>query len=336
MVANNDLILSCWNRNGGPCQPGDATGRPMPKHDKLSLPMKKSVIIIALLVAGLLFMQFAWRTPTASQTDNPAFARKVNLALRRTAHYLLREQGDSTSRIPAVQQSGIATFLVRLEHPFDYGQLPAILHQSLALHSIKDNYDVALLDCTNGELQLGYNYRDVTEKHDVPCGGRDQKRGCYTLQLTFATPMSDRPKATTAWWAWAVGFLLLGGAYAVWQKSPRKTNSELPPETASDEPSHLISVGQLLLNATNQSVSIAGSVHPLTYREAKLLHLFVRHPNQLLTRDFILKSVWEDEGIIVGRSADVFVSRLRKLLQPDATLRIVAVHGVGYRLEVIT
>ncbi|GAB4032937.1 winged helix-turn-helix domain-containing protein [Spirosoma jeollabukense] len=298
--------------------------------------MKKSVIIIALLVAGLLFMQFAWRTPSAGQGNKADFAKKVNLALRRTAHHLLIEKGDSTSRIPVVQHSTATTFLVRLEQPFDYGRLPTLLQQSLAIHQIKANYDVALVDCATGELQLGYNFLDVSGKNEIPCGGRQQKRGCYTLQLTFNTPVSPQPKATSILWAWAVGFLLVGGAYIVWQKSDKKTNSVLPPETIPRASDHLISVGQLSFNTTNQSVNVAGTMHPLTYREAKLLHLFVRHPNQLLTRDFILKSVWEDEGIIVGRSADVFVSRLRKLLQPDSTIRIVAVHGVGYRLEVIT
>ena len=88
------------------------------------------------------------------------------------------------------------------------------------------------------------------------------------------------------------------------------------------------------MDVENQLLYIADTHHNLTYREAKLLHLFVKNKNQLLERDFILKSVWEDEGIIVGRSIDVFVSRLRKLLQEDTSLKIVAVHGVGYRLEV--
>ena len=72
----------------------------------------------------------------------------------------------------------------------------------------------------------------------------------------------------------------------------------------------------------------------LTYREAKLLSLFIGNKNQVLERDFILKSVWEDEGIIVGRSVDVFVSRLRKMLSTDSLVKISAVHGVGYRMEV--
>ena len=295
--------------------------------------MRKIAVVVALLVAGLLFTQFVWLPPVMRPTDNHRFAQKVNLALRRTGHQLLLASGDSTSRISPVQQLNATTFLLRLEHPFDYGRLPALLQQSLAVHQINDNYDVAVLDCTNGQLQLGYNFRDVTEKNEVPCGGRDQKQGCYNLQLTFAASETTNHSAAI-WWSWAVGFLLLGGAYVVWQKSGWKPNPVLPATTDAAEPNHSVCVGNVSFNPANQSVSISGNTHPLTYREAKLLHLFLRHPNQLLERDFILKSVWEDEGIIVGRSVDVFVSRLRKLLQPDPLLRIVAVHGVGYRLEV--
>jgi len=72
----------------------------------------------------------------------------------------------------------------------------------------------------------------------------------------------------------------------------------------------------------------------LTYREAKLLNLFVLHQNQVLERSFILENVWADEGILVGRSIDMFVSRLRKLLRNDERIQLLAVHGVGYKMEV--
>ena len=65
----------------------------------------------------------------------------------------------------------------------------------------------------------------------------------------------------------------------------------------------------------------------------KLLAFFARHPDQVLQRDEILQQVWADEGVLVGRSLDMFVSRLRKKLAGDPTVSIVAVHGVGYRLE---
>ena len=296
--------------------------------------MRKWALVLALLAAGLLFGQFVRLTPTMP-TANHRRSEKINLALRRTAHRLLVNAGDSSSRIAPVRQLNATTFVIRLNHPFSYDRLPGLLQQSLDMYGINTNYDVAVLDCATNELQLGYNFLDVTEQKDVPCGGRDQQQGCYNLQLTFATP-EPVGQSALLWWPWAVGFLLLGGAYVVWQQSGRKTNPALSSDTATDESEPLIRVGQSAFNLTNQSVSVAGVTHPLTYREAKLLHLFLRHPNQLLERGFILKSVWEDEGIFVGRSVDVFVSRLRKLLQADPTLRLVAVHGVGYRLEVIT
>ncbi|MBK8554245.1 MAG: winged helix-turn-helix domain-containing protein [Lewinellaceae bacterium] len=64
-----------------------------------------------------------------------------------------------------------------------------------------------------------------------------------------------------------------------------------------------------------------------------MLAYFVGKPNQILPREQILQDVWEDEGIMVGRSLDVFVSRLRKLLQDDDSIKIMSVHGIGYRLE---
>lgn len=295
--------------------------------------MRKLAVVIAVLGASLLLTQFVWLAPAMNKTDKLLFAKKVNLALRRTAHHLLIEKGDSTSRILPVKQLKTTTFLVRLEHPFDYGRLPALLQQSLAIHKITDNYDVSVQNCVGGELQLGYNFLDLTERNEVPCGGRKQEPGCYTLQVSFNTAESHGQQAA-GWLPWALGFLLVGGAYVAWQQSTQKSTLPAPDTSNTDAQAGIIQIGQTTFNVSNQSLTIAGLTHTLTYRETKLLDLFSRHPNQLLERDFILKSVWEDEGIIVGRSVDVFVSRLRKLLHPDPTVRIVAIHGVGYRLDV--
>ncbi|TDB65911.1 winged helix-turn-helix domain-containing protein [Arundinibacter roseus] len=256
-----------------------------------------------------------------------AFAQHVNLALRRTAHGLLLAQGDSTSAIAPVQNPQEGVFTIQLEKAFEYDRIPQLLQESLTLHHISEAYDVAVLNCNTKEIALGYTFLDLAEPEGVPCNGRIQESGCYVLQISFqkATPT----KADTgAVWAGALGILLAGAGALVWYRGRQKT----PEQPESDK--HLISFGQTTFNPAEQTLVVAGMPHALTYREAKLLRLFALHPNQLLERDFILKSVWEDEGISVGRSVDVFVSRLRKLLQHDSTLRIASVHGVGYRLEV--
>lgn len=285
--------------------------------------------VAALLLAGLLFAQFARLNPAASSANSGHFSEKINLALRRTAHYLLVESGDTTSRIPPVEQTDSSTWLVRLERPFDYERLPALLQASFEVYDIRDNYDVAVLDCTSGELQLGYNFQDYAKNNEMPCGGRERARGCYNLQVIFLGKESKQVQ-NPLWWVLAWGCLLVGISMAAWQWSFRRKETPGSPKTESE----WLDFGNSRLDIANQLL-ISGTVrHSLTYREAKLLHLFVSRPNQLLERDFILKSVWEDEGVIVGRSVDVFVSRLRKMLRDDSTLQIVAVHGVGYRLEV--
>ena len=102
--------------------------------------------------------------------------------------------------------------------------------------------------------------------------------------------------------------------------------------TRADE-MHLIKFGNSVLNTTNQTLNTEGVETQLTFRELKLLQLFYQHKNKLLEKDFILKSVWGDEVIIVGRSVDVFVSRLRKLLKDNPSVKITNVHSVGYRFD---
>ncbi|GGK56221.1 response regulator transcription factor [Rufibacter glacialis] len=104
------------------------------------------------------------------------------------------------------------------------------------------------------------------------------------------------------------------------------------------EPNHalpeIIAFGASQLDFRNLQLQVGGRTHTLTHREAELLRLFAQHPHQLLRREEILQRLWQDDGYFVGRSLDVFISRLRKYLQPDSTLKITTVHGRGYKLEV--
>ena len=202
------------------------------------------------------------------------------------------------------------------------------------MHHIGTPYDVAVLDCTHGEMQLGYSFYDLKSPEGVACSGRVQEEGCHTLQVTFNAPIAATSTPSNLWWSGALGFLLAGCVGLVWYQIGRVNVPLKTSEPTLGQENNLLYLGQTTFDPANQSLVAAGTSHTLTYREAKLLRLFAEHPNQLLERSFILSSVWGDEGIIVGRSADVFVSRLRKLLQSDPTLRITSIHGVGYRLEV--
>ena len=96
----------------------------------------------------------------------------------------------------------------------------------------------------------------------------------------------------------------------------------------------MLQFGTYQLDTENLKLIHEKETKQLTKKEAGILQLFAQNQNKLLKREYILKTIWEDDGYFVGRSMDVFISRLRKLLEGDAGVKIVNVHGMGYRFEV--
>jgi hypothetical protein len=307
-------------------------------HSFKNLKREKVLALISLLGLCVWLAYVGWSVMQNRPSQDSLSAEKVNLALRRTAHLLLQAAGDSTSRIGAVQHTAAYTWVVQLPHDFDYAQLPLLLQKSLAVHAITCKYDVAVLGCGDGTLLLGYNSADVAATSDIACLGRDfpEISPCYALQLRLFPERTDTATLPSMGWLIAVAIVLLLFGVGVLIFPPKK---RLPAPVPSPEmPQHdaaWLSFGNSRFDIGTQVLVCHEATHKLTYREAKLLHLFVQHPNQILARNLILDKVWADEGIIVGRSIDVFVSRLRKLLRDDATVQLVAIHGVGYRMEVI-
>ncbi|MFN4253597.1 MAG: winged helix-turn-helix domain-containing protein [Saprospiraceae bacterium] len=296
---------------------------------------KNARLLPLLLVLPVL----AWLLLSASEKQPEDFSsEKVNLALRRTADGLLRQAGDSTSRIPAVEHTAAYTWRVRLEQPFDYDALPALLQSSLDVHGIQRPYEVAVRRCADDVIDLGYHKLDITRTAEenadgAACRGREMPEGCHFIEITFleAGAASSFGAVKTA-----VLWLLLGGAVGYWFFRRQKQNAVAPaPEPAATAETAWLTFGNSRLDVAGQVlVCGAGDRQTLTFRETKLLRLFAENPDRLLERDFILRQVWADEGVLVGRSVDVFVSRLRKKLAADPSVGLVAVHGVGYRLEV--
>jgi DNA-binding response OmpR family regulator len=70
----------------------------------------------------------------------------------------------------------------------------------------------------------------------------------------------------------------------------------------------------------------------LTTKESELLELLCRHGNEILERNYALKTIWIDDNYFNARSMDVYITRLRKYLKKDPSVKILNVHGRGYKL----
>ncbi len=90
-------------------------------------------------------------------------------------------------------------------------------------------------------------------------------------------------------------------------------------------------VGKFQFNSHNYELTSGAEKITLTQRESELLKLFLDNKNVVLKREQILKKLWGDDDYFMGRSLDVFISRLRKILANEEGLSIENLHGIGFR-----
>jgi DNA-binding response OmpR family regulator len=105
------------------------------------------------------------------------------------------------------------------------------------------------------------------------------------------------------------------------------------------KPTHLYkqgvySLGKYTFDSTNHELRLGDKRIGLTTKEVELLRVLYSHKNQLITREKSLKAVWGSDNYFIGRSMDVFITKLRRYLKDDPDISIVNVHGTGFRLEV--
>lgn len=96
----------------------------------------------------------------------------------------------------------------------------------------------------------------------------------------------------------------------------------------------LYTVGKYQFDSKNYLVFTDSEKIPLTQRESDLLKLFLNNKNVVLKREEILKSLWGDDDYFMGRSLDVFISRLRKILSNEEGIAIENLHGIGFKFSV--
>lgn len=95
-----------------------------------------------------------------------------------------------------------------------------------------------------------------------------------------------------------------------------------------------IMIGRYIFDPHNQILTLDNKVQKLTVKEASLLKLLCQNVNNLLPRDIAQKEVWGTSDYFIGRSMDVFITKLRKYLIYDPEVSIQNVHGAGFKLEV--
>lgn len=93
-------------------------------------------------------------------------------------------------------------------------------------------------------------------------------------------------------------------------------------------------IGSYVFDANKQILRHEGKEQKLTTKESELLRLLCINSNNVLERNFALKTIWFDDNYFNARSMDVYITKLRKYLKEDPSVQILNIHGKGYKLIV--
>lgn len=254
---------------------------------------------------------------------------KQQILLRNIGHEILLHAGDSTSRVLPVQKIAPHEYQVRFENEFTFqtDSLVKIIRRSLEKDLPAEDYIVNVLNCSGKEVLFGYAISRKEQNNIVPCLGRKQPRGCYLINIRFQnTGIAPIPNG------YVIGGLSVFAFIGLLAVRPfrRKRSGVRTADTNAD----VLQVGHTLFEPGKRQITISDITTELTPKENKLLKIFADSPGELIERHRLQKEIWEDEGVIVGRSLDVFISKLRKKLEGDASIQVVNVHGKGYRLQI--
>lgn len=276
--------------------------------------------ILLLLVTAICA---AFRT-TASD-HHYAMARREVL-LRRIGHELLLQSGDSTSRVLPVKKLDEQEYQISFEHEltFQADSLVNTTRRILAKDSFASDYVVKVRNI--GQLGVAYGYAISKNKKDniVTCIGRKLPKARYVISIQFKPTVLHPVKTEVLLGGLPllafVGFIFLRFA------KPRKP-------LADNSNTGMVALGSALFDTQNRKLIIQGNPIDLTRTETRVLLLFALSPNETIERSRLQKEVWEDEGVIVGRSLDMFISKLRKKLEGDPNINLIVVRSKGYKLE---
>lgn len=92
-------------------------------------------------------------------------------------------------------------------------------------------------------------------------------------------------------------------------------------------------IGDLLFSFTDLKLTSVEGAFSLTQREADLLRFLCKHPNKVLKREEVLMNVWGKDDYFLGRSMDVFMTKLRKYFKGDPQINLETIHGLGFRFN---
>lgn len=254
------------------------------------------------------------------------FSELVKIALRDVGNKLLLANQDSTSLILPVQKVEESKFQLSFEKELTIypDTLVKVVQESFQKADLPSHYQLEVKQCKDLEVAYSFLQNANVEKNIIPCSGRNMPQKCYTIEVRFL----EKTATSSNKIIWIV--LLSLSLISAFTFFPKRKKVKQPHSTNENG----ITLGKFKFYHEESKLVIEATEISLSKKEVELLTLFVANPNKIIKREELSKKVWEDHGVFVGRSLDTYISKLRKKLSEDDSIKLTNVHGIGYVLEV--
>lgn len=296
----------------------------------------------------------------------------ILVSMRMIGHQILLYSGDSNSRILPIEKVD-NRYRIQFESGFEFDpkELSSTIDRLVKETKIANSYLVEVERCNTEQVVYSYEIGDSMTPDLIPCRGRTQPKACYVIFITLlskynpltsivrpssAKSASLQSKDVTAFnpsenssplekkesssqskkqLSYSMIALPIGSLFAfiglfVYFRKRRQI-----PNTANHlNDSDIVLVGDSQFDKKNMTLLVGKEKIELSSKESDLLSLLYSNENKTLEREYILKIVWGDEGDYIGRTLDVFISKLRKKLEADSRVKIVNIRGIGYKFIV--
>lgn len=268
-----------------------------------------------------------------NETSTSLRNQHIEVAMRMIGDEFLLQLGDSTSRIMPIENDK-GRYLIQFEHElsFEPEMLSMAAIKVVGQTKMPNKFIIETEKCSTKEVVHSF---EISDKRDdskmVPCKSRPLPKDCYNVYFTILDeenkpiPIPVKEKVVSADFS-SIYFIVIGvfiiALVVFWIK--RKKTTTVHPDW--------IKIGEYHFDKKGMKLICKGKSEELSSKEASLLDLLYTNINQNVTREDILQIVWGDEGDYLGRTLDVFISKLRKKLETDPNIKIVNIRGVGYRM----
>lgn len=278
--------------------------------------------IIQTLIFGLAFFSALHGFGKKALIDQD----REEVLLRKIGHEILLQANDSTSLVlPILKEKD--TYRIQFETHFSF-QAEAFIYvvDSLIKNShVEKSYLLKVEKCKTEEVVYSYEvdiFAPDSLTDQIACKSRPYPEDCYEVVLKFFDNEKEEQESDLGW-----VFILLGGVlFIVFIVLFRQRKIK------AKEDKNTIKLGGYLYDPKKMVLIRQEKIIELTSKESDLLNLLYASANETVERDIILNKVWGDEGDYVGRTLDVYISKLRKKLESDSSIELKNIRGIGYKL----